>query len=62
VVPAEVAIGGTPALVSYSGLAPGFAGLYQLNVTVPVDAPSGAALVVVTARGAVSQPVGLALQ
>jgi uncharacterized protein (TIGR03437 family) len=62
VVPAEVAIGGTPALVSYSGLAPGFAGLYQLNVTVPADAPSGATLVVVTARGAVSQPVGLALQ
>lgn len=62
VVPAEVMIAGTPALVSYSGLAPGFAGLYQLNVTVPADAPSGVASVVVTARGAVSQLVGLALQ
>lgn len=60
--PVEVAIAGTPAQVSYRGLAPGFAGLYQLNVTVPADAPSGMATVTVTAGGAVSQTAGMAVQ
>ena len=31
----NVYIGGTAATVTYAGLAPGFAGLYQLNVQVP---------------------------
>ena len=34
-------IGGRPANVSFSGLAPFFVGLYQINVTVPPDAPTG---------------------
>ncbi len=44
VVTADVAvyIGGKAAPVVFKGLAPGFAALYQLNVTVPADAPSGA--------------------
>jgi uncharacterized protein (TIGR03437 family) len=37
----SVAIGGVPALVSFSGLAPGFAGLYQMNVQIPPGAPAG---------------------
>ncbi|HVV46886.1 MAG TPA: hypothetical protein VHC72_16855, partial [Bryobacteraceae bacterium] len=30
-----------PANVTYSGLAPGFAGLWQINVQIPMDAQSG---------------------
>jgi uncharacterized protein (TIGR03437 family) len=33
----DVLIGGLPATVSYSGLAPLYPGLYQLNVVVPAD-------------------------
>jgi uncharacterized protein (TIGR03437 family) len=31
----QISFGGTPAVVPYAGLAPGFVGLYQFNVTVP---------------------------
>lgn len=40
-------IGGKAATVYFSGLAPGFVGLWQLNVQVPHDAPSGASIEVV---------------
>jgi uncharacterized protein (TIGR03437 family) len=36
-----VHIAGEAAAVQYAGLSPGFIGLYQINVTVPPDAPSG---------------------
>lgn len=36
---AQVTIGGVPAPVTYAGLAPGYAGLYQVNATVPAAAP-----------------------
>lgn len=39
--PPAVTIGGVPAPVLFSGLAPGYAGLYQLNVLVPSAAPAG---------------------
>ena len=35
-----------PATVTYSGLAPGFAGLWQINVQIPANAQSGNAVVV----------------
>jgi uncharacterized protein (TIGR03437 family) len=38
----SVTIGGATAHVSFSGLAPGWVGLYQLNVDVPAGAPTGA--------------------
>jgi minor extracellular serine protease Vpr len=36
-----VMIGGQPATVQYHGLAPGFAGVYQVNVQVPTNIPAG---------------------
>lgn len=39
-----VAIGSSFGDIQFSGLAPGFVGLWQLNVRVPEDSPSGAAV------------------
>jgi uncharacterized protein (TIGR03437 family) len=36
-----VTVGGRPAIVEFSGLAPEFVGVYQLNVLLPEDAPPG---------------------
>jgi len=40
----NVYIGGQRATVSFAGAAPGFAGLYQLNVVIPANAPIGSAV------------------
>lgn len=40
----NVYIGGQRATVSFAGAAPGFAGLYQLNVVIPPNAPIGSAV------------------
>jgi uncharacterized protein (TIGR03437 family) len=55
----EVTIGGRPARVLFSGLAPGFVGLYQVNVEVPEDAPVGVQPVVLTAGGVSSKTASL---
>jgi uncharacterized protein (TIGR03437 family) len=56
-------IGGQPAVVLFAGLAPGFVGLYQVNVTVPSSAPSGNAVpLVLTINGAASNTVTMAIQ
>ena len=58
----QVTIGGIPATVTFSGLAPGFVGLYQINVEIPAGAPSGDAIeVVVTIGGAQSNAVTIAV-
>jgi uncharacterized protein (TIGR03437 family) len=54
--PATVTINGTPALVTFSGLAPGFAGLYQVNAEVPAIQPGDAELIL-TIDGVNSQTV-----
>jgi len=58
-----VTIGGAAAQVTYSGLAPGFAGLYQVNAIVPAGAPSGPSVtVVITIGGVASNTVTIAVQ
>ncbi|HUK17698.1 MAG TPA: S8 family serine peptidase [Bryobacteraceae bacterium] len=42
--PVTVNFGGQTATASFAGLAPGFPGLYQINVTVPTGAPTGSAV------------------
>ena len=59
----SVTIGGVPAMVTFSGLAPGFVGLYQVDVEVPANALSGNAVPVVLAIGNVnSNTVTIAVQ
>jgi uncharacterized protein (TIGR03437 family) len=52
-VPVSVSIGGIPTTsVLFSGLAPGFLGLYQVNVQVPANSPTGSAVPVTIGMGA----------
>jgi uncharacterized protein (TIGR03437 family) len=55
--PATVTIGGVTAKVLYAGLAPGYAGLYQVNVEVPVGVQAGNQPVVIQVNGGTS-PTG----
>ncbi len=55
-------VGGIRAEINYSGLAPGFAGLYQVNVKVPDGTPSGQANLVITSAGAASQTISLPIR
>jgi uncharacterized protein (TIGR03437 family) len=58
-----VTIGGAPATVQFSGLAPGFVGLHQVNALVPATASKGAAVaVVISIGGATSNTVTMAVQ
>jgi uncharacterized protein (TIGR03437 family) len=58
-----VTIGGVTAKVQFSGLAPGFAGLYQVNVQVPDGISPGEAVpVVVTIGGVASNTATIAVQ
>jgi uncharacterized protein (TIGR03437 family) len=57
-----VTIGGTKAIVSFSGLAPGFVGLYQINVELPATAHSGNQAVVVESGGTLSNSVLLPVE
>jgi uncharacterized protein (TIGR03437 family) len=50
-------IGGAAAPVSFSGLAPNFVGLYQVNVQVPTGLAPGNQPLVLTISGASNKPV-----
>lgn len=54
-----VSIGGREAVVTFSGLAPGFVGLYQVNVSVPTDLADGEHPVVLNIGGVSSNTVRL---
>jgi uncharacterized protein (TIGR03437 family) len=57
-----VTIGGVSAYVPFSGLAPGFVGLYQVDALVPANvAPGNAAPVVIYIGGATSNTVTMAV-
>lgn len=59
----RVTIGGIQGKVLFSGLAPGFVGLYQVNVQVPVNAPTGDAVPVeLSIAEVLSNTVSIALQ
>ncbi|MSO19005.1 MAG: hypothetical protein EXQ56_00845 [Acidobacteria bacterium] len=49
----EVTIGDVPAQVLYSGLAPEWVGVYQINVAVPMDAPGGDSVPLMLRMGSV---------
>jgi uncharacterized protein (TIGR03437 family) len=53
--PVTATIANQPATVTYSGLAPGLVGVYQVNVQVPAAVGSGTARLVLNVGGNVSQ-------
>jgi len=57
----QVSIGGVPASVLYSGLAPNYVGLYQFNVTVPSIASGNAPLTFALGGGAGTQTLYIAV-
>jgi uncharacterized protein (TIGR03437 family) len=58
-----VTIGGIPAKVLYSGLAPGFPGEYQVDITVPDGVPTGDSIpVILTILGANDSSTTISIQ
>jgi uncharacterized protein (TIGR03437 family) len=58
-----VTIGGVPAMVSFSGMAPGYVGLYQVNALVPEGSAVGSAVpVTISIGGATSNTVTISVQ
>jgi uncharacterized protein (TIGR03437 family) len=57
-----VTVGGVPATVVFCGLAPGYPALYQINLTVPANAPTGMQPMVMTIGGIVSNTATLNVQ
>ena len=53
----QVTIGGIPCDVQFAGLAPGFAGVYQVNFRVPANPPSGSQDVAISVGSATSPSV-----
>ena len=58
----QVNIDGIPATVSFSGAAPTFVGLYQVNVQVPAGVPSGTQDLQIIIDGVPSNTVTIAVQ
>jgi uncharacterized protein (TIGR03437 family) len=54
-------LGGRPVQVAFSGLAPGYVALYQLNLVVPTDISPGVLPLVITGNGVASKTTLLAV-
>lgn len=54
--PPVVMIGGMTAQVAFAGLQPQFPGVYQLNITIPANAPTGSAVPIQIQVGGVTSP------
>ena len=57
-----VEVNGQESTVLFSGLTPGSVGLYQINITLPADLPSGNLLLVVICNGIRSNAVVIPVQ
>ena len=57
-----VGVGGLPAAVSFSGLAPGFAGVYQINATLPEGLVPGRYVLTISVNGLTSNEVLIDIQ
>ena len=55
-------IGGVPATVSFSGLAPYWVGLYQINASLPANTPTGSQDLIISIGGATSKATKLPVQ
>jgi uncharacterized protein (TIGR03437 family) len=62
VLPVEAEIDGRPVNVLFSGLAPGFSGLYQVNIELPSDLPAGSYVLVIRVNGLTSNEVEVDIQ
>ncbi len=63
VVPVEAQVGGRTAAVHFAGLAPGFVGLYQVNVEIPADVEAGSSVpLLLLQNGVPSNTVTIAVQ
>ncbi len=60
--PATVKVGGQNATVSFAGLAPGYPGLYQVNVQIPAGISAGTQPVALTINGVAAPVVNLPVQ
>jgi uncharacterized protein (TIGR03437 family) len=57
----EVRVGGQPARIAFDGLAPGFAGLLQMNIVIP-DVPAGEQAFEVSIGGVAANPTVLSVK
>jgi minor extracellular serine protease Vpr len=55
--PPDVTLGGVSLSVAFAGLAPGEVGVYQINATVPGDAPQGLSVPLVISQGSSTQTI-----
>jgi len=58
----QITVAGSACNVLFSGLTPGFAGLYQMNIALPANLPGGDQPLVVTSNGIVSNPTVIAVR